>query len=406
MDYDKVFMSEEDYGRIKMLKDQWAIASDDVARSNVNKAAESIRANYGYSGGTSGGEYNPITSANRAPAMGSYSSSYDDLIDSTLSSILDRPDFSYDPNTDEAYQAFMKNVNRSAERTFDDTIAGASVGSGGRPNSWAGTVAANAMGDMLMQGAAEMPTFRDAAYRIYQQEGQLDFQQLEALMGLDQVAYGRFVDEYNAEVDQFKNSLTGREMALNEALSRTQMTGYVSNADSMILGVAAGTPSQKAMESAMAIEEYLAKAQIDLQYAKSPGSPGKDLMDYNDVRYSMLDSFGKDSDGVIGGTAEEKGEHLYALYQAGQISYESMVSYASRLKAKLPTEQGSSGKNFTPAQKNAATMIQSILFGPQTLVKTLAQKREEAIAAIDKRVGKDLTEAEAKEVLASFGIIF
>ena len=342
LDYDKLMMSSDDYERSLVNKQGWASTTDPNARLEFNKMNEALRSNYGYSGGANGstftslGNYTP-----QAPSMGTYESDYQDEIDAALSKFTSRESFSYDPKTDESYQSFLKTVNKNAETTFNDTIAGASVGTGGRPNSWSTTIASKAMGDILSSGASEMVNFKQQAYNMYQQEGQLELEQLQALMGVDEVAYRRFVDSYNAEASRYNSILTQRQQTLSEAMNRTEMTGYVSNSDSLIIGVPAGTLSQEAQQRAWNMEDYFSKAS-----AKTIETPQYEAMSQDTVEDNLIKQFGI-SDGRLKATPTEIGAYLEKLYYSGAIGSAELASYARNLGAEF--------KNGYPAQINDTT---------------------------------------------------
>lgn len=323
-------MSPEDYERVQTFKNAWGMETDTTAKTEINKAAEALRSNYGYSGGANGSTFTSLGNYTPPPpSMGTYESDYQDEIDAALSKFTNREAFSYDPKTDESYQSFLKTVNQNAETTFNDTIAGASVGTGGRPNSWSTTIASKAMGDILSSGASEMVNFKQQAYNMYQQEGQLELEQLQALMGVDEVAYGRFVDSYNAEAGRYNSILTARQQTLSEAMSRTEMTGYVSNADSLIIGVPAGTLSQEAQQRAWDMEDYFSKAS-----AKTIDTPQYKAMSQDTVEDNLIKRFGI-SDGQLKATPTEIGAYLEELYYSGAIDDASLSSYARNLGAKF-----------------------------------------------------------------------
>lgn len=361
-------MSPEDYQKIVGLKASWSTAPDAATKSSINLAAESIRSKYGYTGGTSGDKFIPSGSPMPSiPSMPSYTSNYGDSIDKALSAFIEREPFSYDPNTDEAYQSFLKTVNKNAERTFNDTIAGTSVGTGGRPNSWASTVAANAMGNVLSQGAAEVSTFRDAAYSMYQQEGQLDLQQLQALMALDETAYGRYIDEFNTEVTRYNMELSSREQLLSEAMNRTDMRGYVSNADSIIIGLPAGTLSQEARNRELDMQEYLAKAKLKAIPVGDGGDGGnptisRTAISEKDLQYRMEGQFGT-IDKQLGGTPESKGEYLITMWESGWFTdVADLKRKASAFGAKLPyiPEEYEQGRTDGTISQEKYNMIQKL----------------------------------------------
>lgn len=355
--FDMLNMKPDDQKKITMATDMWNQAKTQEEKDSWHNYAESIRASYGYSGDTktnfnSGSGYTQTGFA--IPRLGDYSQTenglkYSQKFDEILSQIDNREPFTWNPETDEGYQAFMGQVTRMAEKTFNDTIAGASVGTGGRPNSWAGTVASQSMGDMLMQGASQMQSFKEMAYQMYKDEGQLDFQKLEALMSIDNTMYARFVDQYNSEVNVYNSAIEQKERDIQNALNRTELAGYVSNADALILGVPVGTLSMEARQRAWDMEDYLAKAKIDLAYTPRSGGGGSggdpddpdSQWKWNQVEgyLSNYKGLGLDKNGKVKGTPALKSTALIELHKMGYINEADLLSYGVEIGADIQAIQ-------------------------------------------------------------------
>ena len=314
-------LSPEDQQTMLGYKDLWA--NDPTQRPSAQAAAAELRAKYGYSGGDDGSQYIPIETFNppTAPVIPEYTSRWDDelsgvieqikspptydskyegLIDSTISQIVNRPSFSYDPDTDVAYQAFMEKALRAGDKAYADNIAGLSAMTGGRPNTWAGAVASQARNEYVLQAQEAVIHFEERAYGRYRDETQDLYNLVGLLNSQDEIAYNRFRDtigdtkdlaglllqlderdfqqykfmaentwktfehEYNAYTD----ALAFKKDQISEAIDRTNMLGYVNNTDAVTLGVPAGTLSQPARERAEAMEDYIAKVEIDVKAEK------------------------------------------------------------------------------------------------------------------------------------------
>lgn len=422
--FDLTMMNKADQDKITMATDMWQKATTKAEKDSWHNFAESIRSSYGYSGDTkdnfaSGSGYTQTGFA--IPRMGDYSQTPDGQkwmpqIEDILSKINDREPFEWNKDTDEGYQAFMGEVTRMAEKTFNDTIAGASVGTGGRPNSWAGTVASQSMGDMLMQGAGQMQNFKQFAYQMYKDEGQLDFQKLETLMGIDSTMYGRFVDQYNSEVQTYNMAVENKEREIQNAMNRTELAGYVSNADALILGVPVGTLSAQARQRAWDMEDYLAKAKIDLAYTPAKSGGGGDDADIGNDPESKWTStnvwnnlkarFGM-KDSQLGGTPQERGQALYEYYKSGYINASDMQEYAIAHNAVLPE-----GATMTVEENAKATTVsvsyKQVEAQIQRLFDTVADanERDERIEAyVTKHVNNgDLTKEQGDALLDKYGI--
>lgn len=234
--------------------------------------------------------------------MGQYDSEYKSLIDQTLSNILNRPKFEYDADSDLAYQSFLQRANRMGEQAFQDNMGAFASMTGGRLNSWAGTIATQAKNEFLTQASEAVTMFEDRAYSRYRDEGDDLYRLLGSLQSLDADAYSRWRDtindkqqmfnmvmqlddrefrnfefmvndswkRYEAEYKSYLDALTEKDREINRAWERTRVNGYVSNEDSIVLGVAAGTPSfevqQREAEMKMWLEQQ--KVLLDNDFKK------------------------------------------------------------------------------------------------------------------------------------------
>ena len=300
------------------IKEQWG--SDAKLNTALHADLESIRSKYNYSGGVDGSQFmptdmynapkTPVIAPYESPRQGEidalwkqvknppkYESQYEDLIAQSISDIRNRPKFEYDPETDTAFQAFKASAGRAADKAFADNLGGLSAMTGGRANSWAGTVASNARSNMLMQAEEAVMHFEDRAYSRYRDEGADMYNLVNLLQSQDQIMYNRFRDTigdskdlfnmvmqlddrdyrnykdmadnewkvFDTEYNKFKDTLTMKKDKVTEAINRTDMTGFVNNEDSITLGVPVGTLSQGARERAEDMKDYVTKLGLDLE---------------------------------------------------------------------------------------------------------------------------------------------
>lgn len=319
--WDLQYLNPQEQQQILGYKEQWQ-GADALTRQSLNNAAEAIRARYGYSGSIDGSQYIPIDAPPQAPEFQQfqnpyanelrgimkdlknpqqYQSPYEDLINKQLSDIMNRPKFNYDPENDPAYQAFLQRAMAAGDKAYADNLGGLSAMTGGRPNSWAGTVASQARNQYMLQAQEAVIQFEDRAYGRYRDETQDMYNLLDVLNSQDEKAYSRFRDSFNdkkdfadlilrlddREFEQFKymsdenwrrfdveyqtyrDALEDKKLKINEAIDRTNMLGYVNNQDAITLGVPAGTLSQSARERAEAMIDYVKKQQYDItQYRR------------------------------------------------------------------------------------------------------------------------------------------
>lgn len=350
--WDQQFLPEAQQQEILNLTSQWATA-DDATRKSLNARAELIRQQYGgYTGGTDGSQYNPTgLPFPQAPTIPTFSSEYSGVGRDMLEDIMNIPEwqgseysdliqqqmskyasrqFEYNPDTDPAYQAFKSRALAAGDKAYADNLGGMSAMTGGRPNTWAGTVASQARNQYVLESEMAVTQFEDRAYSRYRDEGQDMLNFIGILDSMDTKAYNQYRDniqdktklfdmvmtledrdfekykftvdqtwkQFDTEVMRFKNVLEQKRQQISDALDRTNLLGFVDNEASALLGVAAGTLSQGARERAermidyaeqqrMEIESYAKKKAIDYQYDMklisargSSGSGGGSTGDY------------------------------------------------------------------------------------------------------------------------------
>lgn len=318
--WDRQYLSPEDLQLVEQYKQQWAATTDPKQRASIHNAAEQIRAKYGYSGGTSGDEYLPMSPVpvpqipeipeyqspyanqiqnllDRLTNLPEYRSPYEDLINQQLSAIMNRPKFTYDPETDPAYQAFLQRAMAAGEKAYADNLGGLAAMTGGRPSSWAATVASQARNQYMLQAQEAVIQFEERAYQRYRDETADMYNLLNTLHTLDLTAYNRYRDQitdikdlsnfvlsldqmefdrfrymtdlryrtFEYEYEAYKDALQNRKDKIQEAMDRTNLLGYVTNQDAIVLGVPAGTLSQAARERVERMEDYIKQAEIDLE---------------------------------------------------------------------------------------------------------------------------------------------
>ncbi len=320
INWDEQFVSPEDLAKIRQYQELWDQTQGPKQRESLHQAAEMIRAKYGYSGGIAGDEYIPMSPVpipqipeipeyqspyanqiqnllDRLTNLPEYRSPYEDLINRQLSTIMNRPKFTYDPDTDPAYQAFLQRAMAAGDKAYADNLGGLAAMTGGRPSSWAATVASQARNQYMLQAQEAVLQFEERAYQRYRDETADMYNLLNTLHTLDLTAYNRFRDQvtdikdlanfvlnldqmefdrfrymtdlryrtFEYEYEAYKDALQNRREKIQEAMDRTNLLGYVTNQDAIVLGVPAGTLSQAARERVERMEDYIKQAEIDLK---------------------------------------------------------------------------------------------------------------------------------------------
>lgn len=189
-------------------KQDYANATTDEQRAQANKGAESIRSSYGgYTGGGDGGSFHldPLGPSSfqqsTAPSFNwdtpapDYTSRYDETIQSMIKDMLERPEFSYDPDSDVVWKSYQKAYGREGDRATQNALGAAAAASGGMPSSYATTAAAQAGNYYAAQAADKIPELYEAAYNRYLNEFNMDASKIGIVQGQEQTDYNRYLDE-------------------------------------------------------------------------------------------------------------------------------------------------------------------------------------------------------------------
>lgn len=191
-------------------KQDYSNATTDEQRAQANKGAETIRSSYGgYTGGGNGGSFHldPLGPSSfqqgTAPSFNwdtpkpDYSSRYDETIQNMIKDMLERPEFSYDPESDVVWKSYQKAYGREGDRATQNALGAAAAASGGMPSSYATTAAAQAGNYYAAKAADKIPELFDAAYNRYLNEFNMDFSKLGVVQGQEGTDYNRYLDQLN-----------------------------------------------------------------------------------------------------------------------------------------------------------------------------------------------------------------
>lgn len=187
---------------IKLLeaKRDWNTATDDIGRKAANTKAEKIRSTYGgYTGGTAGAEWN--INAPKTPS--SFSSDYDDIIQSEIKRYQDKT-FEYDANSDPLYSQYKKTYAREGRRASEDTMAQAAAMTGGIPSSYAIQAGQQAGNYYASQVADKIPELENLAYNRYLNDKDDAYRRIALLRAERDSAYNRHMDDINYDLTQLE----------------------------------------------------------------------------------------------------------------------------------------------------------------------------------------------------------
>lgn len=188
---------QKEMAQHKTAWDKAAAAGDQVGMDAAHKAAESLRAKAGYSGGANGGAYNPF--ADDGGAKGVHASSvhmtsptwtptYTKERASIVNQLQSRAPFSYDPEKDPAYLQYKAQYERGAKKSMSDTMGQVMARTGGLASSFAQTAAQQSYDATMAQLADKIPELRQLAYQMYMDEGdrlRSDLQMYDSLDSTD-----------------------------------------------------------------------------------------------------------------------------------------------------------------------------------------------------------------------------
>lgn len=182
----------------------------------AQEAAKTLRSNYSIKG---------QTAAKQAEIAGVGSFSYDreDDIQNLQDKIANQQDFSYDAEQDPVYKALRQTAIRDSKRAMEDTLARASVGTGGVPSSYAVAAAQQAADNYMGQLGDAVPTLYQKALEEHESALNMDLKRLSALEGdrdARRLEYENGVNRLSAELKLLQESEAAGEarmQALNLA---------------------------------------------------------------------------------------------------------------------------------------------------------------------------------------------
>ena len=142
---------------------------------------------------------------------GEYESAYGDRIQGMIDNILNRDKFSYDFTADPTYQQYADKYQQQGKMAMKDAMGEAAALTGGYGNSYAQTVGQQTYQNHLQNLNDMIPGLRDAAYQMYQDEGDAMRGNLGMLQAQDNMEYGRYRDsvaDYQSELSYFYGKYT------------------------------------------------------------------------------------------------------------------------------------------------------------------------------------------------------
>lgn len=213
-----------------------------------------------------------------------YQSKYQDQINGLLDKILNREAFSYDFNADPLYQQMKDRYVQQGKMAMMDTMGNAAALSGGYGNSYAQTVGQQAY-QGYMQGLNDViPELRNAAYQMYQDEGDRMNTNLGTLRSMDDTDYGRYRDTVSDWYND-RNYYNGKYFNVYDREYQAYMDAMAAAAAQAAKTSSRGSKTNTTEELARKIQDGLSKSAYNFvnkplkdRLIKSPKRMGTSLV--------------------------------------------------------------------------------------------------------------------------------
>ena len=228
---------------ILKYKQDYLNASTDEARKAANAGAESVRSSWGgYTGGGDGGSfhldamspndytYGSAPSFTDTTVKPTYTNRYDDTYQKLLGQVINRPEFSYSPDTDPLYSAYTKQYTREGKRATEDALGAAAAATGGLPSTAAVSAAAQAGNYYSAQMADKIPELYQLAYNKYVTDHSMKLSDLGAVQSAEQADYSKFLDQMN-QYNTDRNFLYNQYLAQLDQYNADRNFGYGQHLD-------------------------------------------------------------------------------------------------------------------------------------------------------------------------------
>ena len=410
---------------ILKYKQDYLNAKTDEERARANKGAETIRSSYGgYTGGGNGGSFHldPLGPSSfqqsTAPSFNwdtpapDYSSRYDETIQNMIKDMLERPEFSYDPESDVVWKSYQKAYGREGDRATQNALGAAAAASGGMPSSYSTTAAAQAGNYYAAQAADKIPELYDAAYNRYLNEFNMDLSKLGVVQGQEGTDYNRYLDQLN----QWN---TDRNFAYNQfAGDRSQWNADREFAYNQLIDEINSQTQQRqeALDFANMAAQY-----GDYNYLKDLGIDTSALAalnaagGYSGGKSSSGSSSGGTSTGSTGSGAEGMPQQYIEIirdnYGGMELHAEQWQEAVSAVMAALGVDQstattmmqnaGFSQNGSASGGNNAYNQIRNVV----TKLHGEGISEQQIMAYLDKRYSQgDITAAQVEQIMAELNL--
>ena len=406
-------------------KQDYANATTDEQRAQANKGAESIRSSYGgYTGGGDGGSFHldPLGPSSfqqsTAPSFNwdtpapDYSSRYDETIQDMIKDMLERPEFSYDPDSDVVWQSYQKAYGREGDRATRNALGAAAAASGGMPSSYATTAAAQAGNYYAAQAADKIPELYEAAYNRYLNEFNMDASKIGIVQGQEQTDYNRYLDElgqWNTDRNFEYNKFAGdraqwnadREFAYNQLLDEINSQTQQRQEALDFANMAAQYGDYNYLKDLGIDTSALAALNAAGGYSGGGSGSGGSSGGTSSTGYSAVYNMAKSMK-----TSRASDEQIYNFllqqYQAGNINYAEINYIVSALGNRTTgNTANSAGTGSTGSGTNQYTQIRNVV----TKLKQDGISEQQIMAYIDEMYKKNgINASQVEKIMADLNL--
>ena len=202
-----------------------------------------------------------------------YENSYESKIESLINELLKNREFSYNPYSEDLYKYYLNQYRREGARAMENTLGEVSANTGGVASSYAASAASQAYNYYAKKAADIIPELYSDAFDRYNKGFESDIKRLSALLELSEKEYEKFNKDREFEYKVYKDELDRtynydkldwemeesdrdyeaylkkienaeneslREGAIDEALKKWDLLGYLDSESASVLGLPAG----------------------------------------------------------------------------------------------------------------------------------------------------------------------
>ena len=140
-----------------------------------------------------------------------YQSPWQTQLNDVIGKVMNREKFSYDLNADALYKQYADKFITQGKMAMMDTMGQAQAMTGGYGNSYAQNVGQQAYQGQLQQLNDKIPELYQLALSKYQTEGGQLKDQFSILGAMEDLSYGRYLDDRNFGYQQYRDQVADEQ---------------------------------------------------------------------------------------------------------------------------------------------------------------------------------------------------